>query len=478
MQVTRFKRALGYSLLAETILLLVTFATTTCSGQVARYELGNRLRRFELAWESADASVRVLSTGSMEKAVGAFFSLRLDRAAQHLDDAWLVTQQEHPTNDITRWLLSHRIESDERLRDSSERSIRVRLVPFYKVECDDVPEVKCRVRLEKPGSDKLREWELSWNEIVQGAEWQHGLVEAGDYRLSVMAILPNRPDLEIESIMISYCDRVVDRLRDSQEAIDRLKTTGTLTGIATVRSISHQLQTMLKGNVPESDVEANARLQFCEELIEANGKSDQRLNANHPGNYAVTLESENSRLSVRLLVPQKAERPLPVVIAFHGAGGSENMFFETYGAGRIVSLCEQRGWLLVSPQQGLLGLPMNVDEILKVLSEHFAIDRDRVFLVGHSMGAAQVVSQCEQHGESISKAVAIGGGRVPRDAKALVHPEWYVTAGERDFGRRGAATLARGLQQAGASVKYVEVPNVEHMVIVQASLDEIFRFLD
>ena len=154
------------------------------------------------------------------------------------------------------------------------------------------------------------------------------------------------------------------------------------------------------------------------------------------------------------------------------------MFFETYGAGRLVELAEKRGWLVVAPRQGLFGLGMDVSQILQVLSNHFEIDRDRVFLIGHSMGAGQVVSQCERHGDLIAKAVAIGGGRTPRDVEHLKHPQWLVSAGERDFGRRVGAGLARRLHELGATVDYIEVADVEHMVIVQASLDRVFRFYD
>ena len=34
---------------------------------------------------------------------------------------------------------------------------------------------------------------------------------------------------------------------------------------------------------------------------------------------------------------------MPVVVALHGAGGSENLFFEGYGAGHIVTECRKRG---------------------------------------------------------------------------------------------------------------------------------------
>jgi acetyl esterase/lipase len=53
-----------------------------------------------------------------------------------------------------------------------------------------------------------------------------------------------------------------------------------------------------------------------------------------------------------------------------------------------------------------------------------------------------------------------------------------VGAGAADFGRPGAAAFAKRLEAAGAAVDYREYPDVEHMVIVQAALDDVFRFLD
>jgi len=169
---------------------------------------------------------------------------------------------------------------------------------------------------------------------------------------------------------------------------------------------------------------------------------------------------------------------MPVLLAFHGAGGSENMFFETYGAGRLVRLGAERGWLVVAPRLGLLGLSMDCRQMLDVLAEHFPVDRERVFLVGHSMGAVQVVNQVSKVPESVTAAVALGGGMSVANADAAKSVPWLVAAGERDFGRRGGQALARGLEAVGADVRWLEVPNVEHMVVVQAALDDVFSFLD
>ncbi len=62
-----------------------------------------------------------------------------------------------------------------------------------------------------------------------------------------------------------------------------------------------------------------------------------------------------------------------VLFAFHGAGGSENMFFETYGAGRLVELAAARGWIVVAPRQSLMGgIGLTAEQQLEVLSAHFS----------------------------------------------------------------------------------------------------------
>lgn len=476
------------ALVCALVFLVVGLPATASFGQLERYELGSRLRRFELAWESAAAERRRLSTPRMERAVSAFFSLRLSDAARHLDEAWLTTQTDHPLDTNTRWLVSHRIDCDTRLCDASSISLRVGLVPFYRVELEDRPSPTLQLTLYLGEDEDPRETQIAWSELEDGFEWEHGMLEPGDYRLSVSVVNEDRPDLEIGNVMVSYCEHIEERLQESREAIRMIGDSGTPTGIATVNSICDQLDALLKGTVPEADFPAERRLQFCEELIAVRCESNERLNIAHPGDYFVTLELDGARLPVRLNVPtigaghdlenDTPQESQPVLIAFHGAGGSENMFFETYGAGRLVDLAEERGWLVVSPRQALFGLRLNVSEILQVLSEHFEIDRERVYLVGHSMGAGQVVSQCERHGEMVAKAVAIGGGRAPRKIEPLKQSDWLVVAGERDFGRRGATALARRLREADATVTYREFADVEHMVIVQAALDAVFRFLD
>lgn len=75
-------------------------------------------------------------------------------------------------------------------------------------------------------------------------------------------------------------------------------------------------------------------------------------------------------------------------------------------------------------------------------------------------------------------AVALGGGNRVSQAAPLVGIRWFVAAGEEDFGRGGAVQLHQSLTAANVPSTYRVYADVEHMVIVQAAIDDVFAFLD
>jgi predicted peptidase len=184
---------------------------------------------------------------------------------------------------------------------------------------------------------------------------------------------------------------------------------------------------------------------------------------------------------VRLFVPRglDANKPVPIVVALHGAGGSENLFFEGYGGGRIVTECRKRGWLLVAPRGGLgLGGPPPVPALLDQLAKRYPLDPKRVFLVGHSMGAMQTIDLIQKHPGKFAAAAALGGGGTVRDAKAFAELPLFVGVGEKDT---VALTMSRALNKALAGAKkltYTEYPRIEHMVIVREALPDVFELFD
>ncbi len=146
--------------------------------------------------------------------------------------------------------------------------------------------------------------------------------------------------------------------------------------------------------------------------------------------------TRKAKVAVRLRAPANISEPLPVLFLFHGAGGSENMFFETYGAGRAVHDGIQRGWLVVAPRLGFAGPGLECGAILDELSKCFTIDRKRVMMIGHSMGAGQVVRQATLDPTLPAALAALGGGarpgKLPEVAKLLGSsvPENWTSASD------------------------------------------------
>jgi predicted peptidase len=109
----------------------------------------------------------------------------------------------------------------------------------------------------------------------------------------------------------------------------------------------------------------------------------------------------------------------------------------------------------------------------------FPVDRDRIFVVGHSMGAAQALAATRTEPEKLAGVAALGGGGRVRVTDVIRKLPFFVGAGEKDFGLRGARALRRSLDRGRVkTVRYREYANVEHLGIVQVALDEVFAFFD
>lgn len=154
------------------------------------------------------------------------------------------------------------------------------------------------------------------------------------------------------------------------------------------------------------------------------------------------------------------------------------MFFESYGAGQIVKECQKRGWLLVSPRSGLIGTPPVV-AIIDKLAERYPIDRKRVFLVGHSLGAGQAIDLVQRHPDTFAAVAVLGGGGRVRQKERFQRLPVFVGVGTADFALRSSRNLVKTLTDAGAaSVTAKEYPDLEHLVIVREALPDLFRMFD
>jgi pimeloyl-ACP methyl ester carboxylesterase len=113
------------------------------------------------------------------------------------------------------------------------------------------------------------------------------------------------------------------------------------------------------------------------------------------------------------------------------------------------------------------------------VSRLYPVDPRRVFLVGHSMGAAQAMAAAGRQPERFAGVAALGGGGGVAPSKGLEALPFFIGVGSEDFLRPAALTLRDRLGKAGArKVVSREYPDVEHLLVVQAGLRDVFAFFD
>lgn len=514
-------------------LFILLFCTQGAIGlaQLAqdRYQLGRRLARFERAWQLGNNTLRSASTPAMEKAVTSFFSLQLPRAGQSLDKAWMDALG-LPPSDQKRWMNSTPwlVDWDSPCiaSNSSPLVLRGSLRSFYSIEAPSNETQSTPDILSIPWQFSIFRWQPSYEENTSSsppssspptspkpiAEFQFSPptssdaplevqlppLPPGDY-LAVITLGKNLTHPELLCEAFSVIENLEARIEKVESWLDEHRRDSGSTLISTTRFAAKEILKGRKGTPTESDLPWNQLLNDFEllsnpeQLSNLAPKSASKPNSNpstlqtwsqKPGTKWIQLARDKSSQILRVEVPDKvsensgAPPQTPVLIALHGAGGSENMFFETYGAGRLVKLAKQRGWIVVSPRQTMSGLGMDVPKMLDALEEILPIDRNSILLCGHSMGAAQAMSQVSRAPDSIRAVAALGGGGAVRPSQALQKIPFFVAAGERDFGKPRAKALADQLKQSKCTIDYKEYPNVEHMVIVQAALDDVFDFFD
>ncbi|MFN9721000.1 MAG: alpha/beta fold hydrolase [Planctomycetota bacterium] len=470
------------SMFRSLVVLLMIIMAVPVNAQTSRLELGRRLKRFELAWEAAAPADRARCVDPLKVAVTSFFSLNLSEAGRQLDQAWIAVRGSTAST-LEESVIGLQCLPTPVCADVSNATLKLQIRPFYG-ENNSTVEVQVQVALQDRHGKLLKETAFSLSDLDQPAEWNTGPLPEGDHSLSITCRRDSE-QYQLPGITISRISDLESRLASLERAASALKTAATTdlqrTVAATVRDEGRLIRNLSEGRLQEADFPILQRLLFCESLASETAYSSIAAKAAaDKSDVWLTLAKGMKTVRTRLRFPPSNGQPVPVLFVFHGAGGSENMFFETYGAGGVIQEAAKRGWMVVSPGQGMLGMSLGIADMLDALEPFVPIDRNRIMVFGHSMGAAQVMTQVQKHPDLPIAAVALGGGRgmTIKDPPEAPRAAWFVAAGEADFGRSGARQLHRSLTAAGITSQYKDYPDVEHLVVVQAAIDDSFRFLD
>ncbi|HMP04643.1 MAG TPA: alpha/beta fold hydrolase, partial [Gemmatales bacterium] len=403
--------------------------------QPERYELGRRLRLFEAAFEQeTDPAKRARTYPPMNVAVQSFFSLRLGEAGRAMDEARRHLLPLPPTAD-ERWAEALYLVVEPRLYDAERCEVAFQLKAFY-----------------PPGGSPPAGAVLRFAHLLPDGQRQpiHSMLPVRDLPLKGTLVFTDLAEgdgrLEYEvyddaaqkvlvrgTIGVSFVKDLESRLTALQAALEALPA-GKSVEESTARTLAQLLRNLTRKQSPETDFPAARLLREAEEAVAAAQSEQSYFGQGKSGQFWLTLLTGRTRTAIRVMAPPQAEsrQPLPLVLALHGAGGSENMFFDTYGHGKIVDLCRERGWLLVAPRSGGFG-SAPLSEVIDEVKKLYPVATERVYVVGHSMGAAQALMNVRQTPERFAAVAVLGGGRPVQVSEAMKKGGCFVGVGAKGF---------------------------------------------
>jgi predicted esterase len=446
--------------------------STSSAGEIERYDLGLRLIQLEKAWaEHTDAPGRGRALPVIKQAVPLLLAGKTTEAAAVLDGGRLLLEKAEPTA-AERWANSLLVHPSARLLNPAMGPLVVHISAAY--AAGDVPDnVVLKVNLlTADGATALAAQAMAVTALPATVVLSTDRLPEGDHKLRVEVIVGTKM-LTTFSAGVSAVPNLSQRLHRPTSPFSAPSVDS-----ETLRSINRLLTSLTNGTA-ETDYPAARLLKESEGLRRAIAAGQEYYGPQRTGQFWLTIPTGRP---VRLFVPEAAKngKPMPLVVALHGAGGSENLFFDAYGSGLIARLAQERGWMVVAPRAGWLfsaapPAAAIVDELAKV----YPVDKKRIFIVGHSMGAMQAVKLAQETSGRFAAIAALGGGGAVDQPDVFKDLPVFVGCGREDFLLGGAKGLDNVLKKAGATqLTYKEYPGVEHMLIVQEALPDVFKFFE
>jgi poly(3-hydroxybutyrate) depolymerase len=215
------------------------------------------------------------------------------------------------------------------------------------------------------------------------------------------------------------------------------------------------------------------------------------------------LDAADEVMPYRLYVPKgyRPSKPLPLIIALHGLGATEDSFFDQYGS-RLPALAEERGYIVAAPLgyrvDGGYGVSLggptgdpaaarlralseeDVMQVLHAVRSRYTVDDQRVYLMGHSMGAIGTWAIAAKTPNLWAALGVFSGFGVASNARVIGGIPQFVVHGDADptVAVGGSRVMVAALKGVGADVQYVEVPGGDHVNVVEPNFSAMFDFFD
>jgi predicted esterase len=476
-------------------LLLLTGASSGCLQSVLpirRADLGFAYVEFERALrDHPPLGSRVAEVNrSFDRATVAFFAARYGDAIEQLQSLTLSLTSMGAATPEQKLLASLKVWIDPAVRAvSSAEAPVVRVGSMYPVTFGETRQVSLTLRIRNAVGRVAVETPFS-----ASAGWLTRIDEVLTLSgLSDERLPPGRCEVEIALIGTGaavkrpwyVAPRSLDRVRRENAArLERL----TVDGAALQQAVEIcQARNRLLRDVP-SEIESAEFLADPIKLMSEVGSEIRLLGEgrnpyeNRSGETWRIIPTAGDPVPMWLYAPAAvsadAARQRPLVVALHGAGVGERMFLEGYGAGVLKRLADEHGFIVACPQTDpFLRMPGVFSELVDSLSRDYAIDRRRMYVVGHSLGGVAAGLLAGREAARIAAACCIAGGGDWQQHETLAPT--LVVLGELDPINNGAAAR-RDVERArdkGLPIELRDIQHYGHTLIVGHVLPEVVAWL-
>ncbi len=473
------------------LLAVLLLGCGSAAAQAERYELGQRLKAFEKQWDkTTDEKLKKKAAEGLPKLTGLYFTGQFGEAGRTLDEARWILEGKQPSDD-EKWAQSLYVVPATRFHSTGGGRFEMSIRAFYKVGAPPPKDLRVQIVLENVSgmlSVPIRELPAKAQLPIP----ERPRIRTMDTLLTAIALLGEKPIRKSE-IGVTF-DRAG---KDRDIEIEPLGKAAAVTlkpgsiEHSTVLGRVELFKDLEKGTIFETDYPVLALQQELLQMMMLRQKEGlDYFTSARPGQFWLSIPTGKASTASRLFVPKgrafipKGEEPeplIPLVVALHGAGGSENLFFEGYGDGQILKLCQKRGWMLVAPRipLSLFGGGPPVAEIVDELAKRYPIDAKRVFIVGHSMGAMQAIDSVQKYPGKFAGLAAFGGDGRIRKPEPFAELPTFLGVGDKDFALKSVRALNKTLADGGAkAVMYKEYEGLEHMLICREALPDAFAMFD
>lgn len=388
------------------------------SFSATRFDLGERLKQFDAAWlTTKDRAKREAAVKEVSSAVTSFFSGRFGAASQALDKA---------------------TEALNGKRDPG-RAVTLRVAPAV---VEPAAEATVEATWAYDGGAPVTV-SIGGKEIRLDPGQKGSLeVEAG--KAEGMQTFEARVGESTRKLSLSVVKDFERRLEALEKSKDRV-----------ARDLAAGLRDSRTGG--ETTL-AIADILALGEAIEA-GKTARK------GVREVRYAKQGSTV-LRAAFPKALTDPPTVVVALHGAGGSENLFFEGYGGGLAVEEAIRRGWVFLSPR----ATSSATADSLAWLKEVWGVEPKRVFVMGHSMGGGLALGTGSLKPTGLA-LFAPAAGAVP---ESLAKTPIFLAVGKQEM----SMLLANAGRMREKVTEFKEYAPCEHLMIVADAVPDAYRFLE